>query len=219
MPTDDTSAPAAPPPEPFRFSPPATAGAGWLVCRRVRRSDTDDLCEAILASLDHLRPWMPWAGEYDHDKAEEFTARHTRVAGGEPVEDAPYVVRDLAGQLLGLCGLHARLGPGALEIGYWVDVRHTRRGVATLASALLTDVALALPGVGSVEIHHDQANVASGAVPARLGYTHVETAPDEPQAPSDTGINWRWVMRRDDFPPSPAAHLLTTARTTPTPTP
>jgi hypothetical protein len=32
--------------------------------------------------------------------------------------------------ILGCCGLHACLGIGALEIGYWVHVGHVRRGLA-----------------------------------------------------------------------------------------
>jgi ribosomal-protein-serine acetyltransferase len=202
-------------PEPFYFSPPAMAEAGWLVGRRVQSGDTGDLCDAVLASLDHLRPWMPWAESYDRAEAERFTTRHAQAGRGGPVEDAPYVVRDRAGQFFGLCGLHARLGPGALEIGYWIDVRQARRGITTLAAALISELALSLPEVGSVEIHHDQANAASGAIPAKLGYTHVATTRREPAAPSDTGIEWRWLLRRADFPASPAASLLAAARATP----
>jgi ribosomal-protein-serine acetyltransferase len=197
----------------FTFCPPAAAKAGWLVCRRVQPGDTTDLYHAVRASIGHLKPWMPWATDaYSRQEAEDFTSAQAR-ADGEPVTEAPYAIRDQDGRLLGMCGLHARLGPGALEIGYWVDVRHTRRGVATLAAALITETALALPGIASVEIHHDEANVASGAVPAKLGYTHAETRPDPPEAPADTGLDWRWVLRRDEFPASPAAHLLATART------
>jgi ribosomal-protein-serine acetyltransferase len=197
----------------FRFCPPLATEAGWLVCRRVRRDDAADVYESARASLEHLKPWMPWVADgYDRAGADEFTIRHSRPAADEPVTEASYAIRDRGGQFLGVCGLHARLDPGALEIGYWVDVRHTRRGVATLAAALLTEAALTVPEVDSVEIHHDQANVASGAVPAKLGYTHVETKQDGIEAPGEMGIGWRWVLRRAEFPTSPAARLLATAR-------
>jgi ribosomal-protein-serine acetyltransferase len=200
----------------FTFCPPTTAEAGWLVCRRVRRDDATDLYDAVRASIDHLKPWMPWATDsYSRQEADDFTIHQTLVAEGEPVAEAPYVVRDRDGRFLGMCGLHARLGPGALEIGYWVDVRHARRGVTTLAAALLTETALTLPGIDSVEIRHDQANVASRAIPAKLGYTHVETQHDQPEAPGELGLCWRWLLRREDFPTAPAAHFLATARTPP----
>lgn len=114
----------------FLFAPPPAAEAGWLVCRRVQRDDATDLYRAVSASIDHLRPWMPWVADgYSRQEADAFTTRHSKAADDEPVAEAPYVVRDRDGQFLGVCGLHARLGPGALEIGYWVDVRHARRGV------------------------------------------------------------------------------------------
>ena len=197
----------------FTICPPAATGAGWLACRRVQRGDAADVYTAVRASIDHLKPWMPWATDgYSRREADEFAIGQSRAADGEPVTDAAYAIRDRDGRLLGVCGMHARLGPGALEIGYWVDVRHTRRGAATLAAALVTETALALPGVGRAEIHHDQANVASGAIPAKLGYTHVATEPHEPEAPAESGVRWHWALRRDDFPTSPAAHLLEAAR-------
>jgi ribosomal-protein-serine acetyltransferase len=113
-----------------------------------------------------------------------------------------------------MCGLHARLGAHRLEIGYWVDVRHTRRGVATLASAALTELAMTIPDLTVVEIHHDQANLASAAVPAKLGYEHVATCHDTPDAPGEIGIEWRWRMTRADWPNSPGAQLLAAARMT-----
>jgi ribosomal-protein-serine acetyltransferase len=196
----------------FRFCPPPATEAGWLVCRRVRRDDAADVYESVRASLEHLKPWMPWATDsYDRASAEDFTIRNSQP-GDEPVTEASYVIRDRDGQFLGVCGLHARLGPGALEIGYWVDVRHTRRGVVTLAAAMITEVALTLPGVDGVEIRHDQANVASGAVPAKLGYTHVQTEPDAVEAPGEAGVGWNWLLRREEFPASPAARLLAAAR-------
>jgi len=39
------------------------------------------------------------------------------------------------GEIAGSIGLHGRIGPGALEIGYWVHRAWTRRGLATAASA------------------------------------------------------------------------------------
>jgi RimJ/RimL family protein N-acetyltransferase len=75
------------------------------------------------------------------------------------------VIRDRRGLLLRVCGLHTRLGAHRLEIGYWVDVRHTRRGVATLARAALTELALTTPELTVVEIHHDQATLPARSSP------------------------------------------------------
>jgi ribosomal-protein-serine acetyltransferase len=205
---------AQPAPPSYRFVAAGRVQVGWLVCQRPQPGDERDLYEAVMVSMDHLRPWMPWARGYTPRMAAEFVERHGGPADQTPVDDAPYVIRDLRGRLLGVCGLHARLGARRLEIGYWVDVRDTRRGVATLASAALTELAMTIPELTVVEIHHDQANLASAAVPATLGYEHVATCRDTPEAPGEIGIEGRWRMTRADWPNSPGAQLLAAARIT-----
>lgn len=205
---------AQPAPPSYRFVAAGRVQAGWLVCQRPQPGDEQDLYEAVMVSMDHLRPWMPWARGYTPRMAAEFVERHGGQPDQTPVDDAPYVIRDRRGRLLGVCGLHARLGAHCLEIGYWVDVRHTRRGVATLASAALTELAMTIPELTVVEIHHDQANLASAAVPAKLGYEHVATCRDTTEAPGEIGIEWRWRMSRAGWPNSPGAQLLAAARMT-----
>ncbi|MHB8450145.1 MAG: GNAT family N-acetyltransferase [Mycobacteriales bacterium] len=156
---------------------------------------------------------MPWADGYTPEMAREFVDRNAARPGNPPVPEASYVVCDRSGGLPGGCGLHARLGPNALEIGYWVDVRHTRRGVATLATGALTELAMGIAEVEVVEIHHDQANRRSGAVPARRGYELVTTVNDEPEAPGEVGIELQWRMTRAAWPTSAGAQLLAEART------
>lgn len=136
---------AEPAPPGYRCIAARRIQAGWLVCHRLQPGDAPELSEAVMVSLDHLRPWMPWARDYTPQVAAEFMERHGGQADQTPVADALYVIRDRRGRLLGGCGLHARLGVHRLEIGYWVDVRHTRRGVATLACAALTELALTIP--------------------------------------------------------------------------
>jgi len=152
---------------------------------------------------------MPWASLWDLSSGRDFLSRAaTDGTPGESRQEALYAIVDGRDRLMGGAGLHRRLGPGALEIGYWVDVRFTRRGVATAASALLTEFAFTVAGVGRVEIHHDAANEASAGVPAKLGFTHFATFEDDPEAPAEVGIEMQWRMWRRDFPASGAAALL-----------
>ena len=37
---------------------------GPVTLRRYREDDVDAVFAAVTESLDHLRPWMPWAAEY-----------------------------------------------------------------------------------------------------------------------------------------------------------
>lgn len=144
---------------------------------RIRPWDEDDaaaLSAAVAASLDELRPWMPWAaGEpqpADTRRAWIREVNAAEAAGGDRTRAI------LAGDAVaGSCGLHRRIGPGAWELGYWVATRWTGRGVATAAVALLAAEAFADPATAHVEIHHDARNAASGAVARRAGFTPVAT--------------------------------------------
>ena len=62
-----------------------------------------------------------------------------------------------------------------------------------LRRAALTAAALALPGVERVEIHCDEANRRSAAVPRRLGYRLDRIEADHVSAPGDLGRSMIWV--------------------------
>lgn len=161
-------------------------------------TDAEALRPAIAASEAHLRAWTPWVvdGRVPGQTMEQQLARHAAdfAAGVE----WRYGIFTLDGsEVLGGCGLYPRIGPGALEIGYWLAVGHTGRGLATRAARALTKVAFALPGVQAVEIRCDRGNVASVRVPQRLGY-RLDAA--------DAGVPEKllvWRMTRDELAQQP----------------
>jgi ribosomal-protein-serine acetyltransferase len=177
-------------------TPPERLSSGPIELRRWRAADAELCLRLVFESLDHLRPWMPWATvDYDLAAAQDFVRRcEADWAAGTAFN---YLISS-HGQPAGAAGLHARIDPGGLEIGYWVHPAHTGHGVATGAAGALTAAALALPGVDHVEIHHDQLNRASERVPAKLGYTHVETRPQTrfERAPADSGVSKVWRITR-----------------------
>jgi RimJ/RimL family protein N-acetyltransferase len=122
---------------------------------------------AIDASLDHLRPWMPWA-QHEPEELEAKIERLRRYRGNFDLgQDFVYGVFDRdETQVLGSSGLHTRVGKGAREIGYWIHADHVNQGLATETSAALTRVAFEVDVVGRVEIHCDPANERSAAVPS-----------------------------------------------------
>src|SRR5262249_34501416 len=71
--------------------------------------------------------------------------------------------------------------------GYWIASGKTRRGYATAAARALTPVALELSGAGRVEIHCDEANTASAAIPRRLGYRLDRIEAHEREGPGEGG--------------------------------
>jgi ribosomal-protein-serine acetyltransferase len=177
-------------------APPEILTTGPVGLRRWRSADAELCLRLVTESLDHLRPWMPWATpDYDLAATQAYLQRcEDDWATGTAFQ---YLVLD-AGEPAGSAGLMARIEPGGLEIGYWVHHAHTGRGVATAAAAALTEAALALPGIDHVEIHHDRLNLASERVPAKLGYTHVDTLPETrfEAAPADSGVSKVWRMTR-----------------------
>lgn len=104
------------------------------------------------------------------------------------------------GAVAGSAGLMARIGPGGLEIGYWVHPAYTRRGLATAASAALTDQAFALQGIERVQIVHDERNSASGGIPRKLGFTEVERRPLDHKPLAGTGVGVVWEVTRAQWP-------------------
>lgn len=165
------------------------------VLRRYELDDVDSLYTAVEESRDHLRPFMPWA---DESRAELAAFVAEAVAQWTSGSDRNYVITDAeTGEQLGGCGLHARLGPGAMEIGYWLRAGATGRGLITAAAGALTDAALAADGITRVEIHCDEANVRSAAVPRRLGYRLDRIERDEITAPAEVGRSMIWIWPPD----------------------
>jgi ribosomal-protein-serine acetyltransferase len=166
---------------------------GPVTLRRYREDDLDAVVAAVTASGEHLRRWMPWAVNYTRQSSAEFLALAARK--WEDGSEYNYAIIT-GGALAGGCSLMARIGPGGLEIGYWVHRAYTRRGLATAAAAALVEQAFRLPGIERVEIVHDELNVASAGVPRKLGFTEVErrSLDHPPLRGTGVGVVWR-VLR------------------------
>ena len=174
-------------------SPDEVIERGDVTLRRYRADDLDAVLQAVTDSVDHLCPWMPWAASYDRASAAGFLAKTAQ----EWADGTAYgYAITTGGVLAGGCSLMARIGPGGLEIGYWVHRASTRRGLATAASAALVQQAFRRPDIERVEIVHDELNVASGGVPRKLGFTEVGRRPIDPPSPAGTGVGVIWRLVR-----------------------
>ena len=171
-------------------------GDDGLVVRRLDASDATRLHVAIVESTDHLRPWMPWIASEPHTVAErEQLICGAFASGWDEETDFGYGI--FSGEILvGVCGLHRRIDAGGLEIGYWVHVDHTGRGIATAAVRALCEAAFRLDEVTHVEIHHDKANTASGRVAAKAGFRLVREVNDDIAAPGEVGVSCEWRLDR-----------------------
>lgn len=139
-------------------------------------ADAAQLRAAIDEDVAHLQPWMNWSREeprtlaQTEERLREFaddfaTGRSFRYAI-TPADNPQYI--------LGGASLHARVGPNAFEIGYWVRRSATRKGIASAAVKRLIGEAFEMRGADRVEIQCDVANLASATVARKLGFREAE---------------------------------------------
>jgi RimJ/RimL family protein N-acetyltransferase len=192
------------PPAPYRIE------TERLVIRCYEPRDAPLLKEAIDSSLEHLRAWMPWAADEPQTLEEKtelvkffrssFDTGENFTCGIFPADES---------EVLGGSGLHARIGPGGLEIGYWIRASATRQGFATESSAALTRVGFEVCGADRIEIRIDPSNEASFGVPRKLGFA--EEATLRRRLPAREGEALRdvtiFTMFREDFDPAIAPVL------------
>lgn len=172
--------------------------------RVLRESDAAAVSDAVVASLEDLRRFMPWAADEPIGDA----ARGSLLAGWEAQRadggDAVYGIfapsgpgghqgLGASGRLLGAAGAHRRRAEDGLEIGYWLRPTAQGRGIMTGVVLAMTRVLLEVPGITHVEICTDQANTRSAAVAQRCGYRLVGREARIPVAPAETG--WHLVWR------------------------
>lgn len=171
-------------------SPPLRIETPRLILRCWSPEDAPLLKAAIDSSLEHLRVWMPWAMNEpsEIEVLEERLGRYqARFLAGETFV---YAIFDRSeSEVLGGSGLMGRIGPGALEIGYWIRAERTGRGYATEATRALTIAGLGMPGVDRIELHCDPRNEASATIPRKLGYRHLETVRDQEESPGREPID------------------------------
>ncbi len=172
-----------------------------VVIRCYNPSDAPLLHQSVQESVEHLKPWMPWA----HAEPEPLEAKVQRLRGYRAKFDLDQeyvygIFNKDETRLLGGTGLHPRVGPDALEIGYWINVHEVRKGYCTEVVRALMQVGFDILGMRRLEIHCNPANVASAAVPRKLGFVHDATL--RKRVPTEKGElrdSMVWSMLVDEY--------------------
>jgi RimJ/RimL family protein N-acetyltransferase len=142
------------------------------VIRCYEPEDAPLLKAAVDSSIEHLLPWMPWA-RFEPQSVED-KVQLLRSFRGQFDLDQSYIYGIFSPEeteQLGGAGLHPRANEGSLEIGYWVAVGSTGRGIATEVTAVLTRVGFELAGLDRIDIQVEPTNDRSLAIPRKLGFT------------------------------------------------
>ena len=190
-----------------RADPPYRIRTDRLVLRCWDPHDAPRVKEAVDSSLDHLRPWMPWAREEPRPLEEKAELLRRFRGQFDLGRNFVYGIFDREeSEVVGGSGLHTRVGPDAFEIGYWIRADRIGQGLATEATAALTRVGLELCGGDRIEIRVDPSTTRSAAVPRKLGFREEATLrrrlPAFDGAPRDATI---FTLFRDQLAESPAA--------------
>lgn len=180
-----------------------------LVLRCWSPLDAPQLRAVLDANDQHLRPMIPFMK--DEPRSLDQTAQWLRGLRAlfDLGQNYRYAVFNKdESRLLGENMLLTRPGPGALEVGYWIDKKFVGQGYTAEASCALVRVAFEIEGVDRVEIQCAPENTASAAIPARLGFTHEATlkrrAKDSEGRIRDLMM---WSLFAADYPDSVSARL------------
>lgn len=143
-----------------------------LLIRMPMPGDGKAVYKAIQASLNELKPWMPFA---HIEQSEEDIEANIREAHAKFLtrEDLRLHIFDReTGEFLASSGLHRiNWDVPKFEIGYWIDTRFSGNGYITEAAEAITQFAFNELNAKRVEIRCDSKNIRSRAIPERLGYT------------------------------------------------
>lgn len=178
-----------------------------VVLRRYTSDDHDAMKELIRVSQSHLSGYMEWAlTPPTDDSVDVFLIPAAEKFGGE--DAANYAILDAQdGSYSGGCGLMPRIGPRALEIGYWVGVNQVRRGFAREAAQLLTQAAFGCQEIDRIEIHCDTSNVASALIPRRLRFPLLRQEESPIAARKHSGSSYVFAMTRAQWERETAAGI------------
>jgi len=147
-----------------------------LVIRCYVPADAALLQAAINGSIEHLRPWIPWA--QDEPQEIDWMAKFIRQFRGQfdLGQDAVFGIFDKEEkEIIGGTGLHNRVGKDAREIGYWINVKHINRGYASEAVCALVKIGFDIERLSRLEIHCAADNSRSNNIPLKLGFRHETT--------------------------------------------
>jgi len=183
-----------------------------LVVRCYNPSDASLLAESVTQSLEHLRPWMPWV--YNEPEPIEAKVRRLKRFRGlfDLGQDFIYAIFNREGtKLIGGTGLHTRLGESELEIGYWIHKDYINQGLVTESTAALVKIAFELIHIHRIEIHCDPGNLASAAIPRKLGFTHEGTLRAKTRFLDGWSDSMIWGLLETEYPDSPSSRVELTA--------
>jgi ribosomal-protein-serine acetyltransferase len=127
--------------------------------------------EAIKASIQELKPWMPFAQQEQSEENVEANIRESYIQFLKREDLRLLVFLKDSGEFVASSGLHRmNWSVPKFEIGYWIDTRFSGNGYMTEAVQGIVDFATKELKARKLEIRCDTRNKKSRAIPERLGF-------------------------------------------------
>ncbi|NTV64193.1 MAG: GNAT family N-acetyltransferase [Oscillochloris sp.] len=148
-----------------------------LIIRAYRPGDGAALQRAVLASYEHLRPWMLWAKQ--EQSLEESEAICRRFVGRYYLGEEFTLGVWQGDELVGGTGYHLRLGgfeSGNAETGMWIAAAHAGQGLGTRVLKALLAWGFSEWPWQRIIWRCDTRNLASARVAQKGGLRHEGTA-------------------------------------------
>lgn len=134
-----------------------------------KASDVDPLF-ALVGGPDRTRicAGLLWDGPDDPTEIRGWVEKHTRGTFAD--NGYAWVIRH-GDEVAGAIGLRPHHFPGRVLVGYWLGVRHWRRGIMSETLAAILDAAFGDWGVGKVEAEVFAHNLAGIRLVESMGLT------------------------------------------------
>jgi RimJ/RimL family protein N-acetyltransferase len=143
-----------------------------LLIRKPMPGDGKAVYEAIQASLNELKPWMPWAHKEQSEQEVEANMREAHAKFLIREDLRLHIYNRETGEFIGSSGLHRiNWDVPKFEIGYWIDTRYRGQGFMMEAAEAISNFAFTELKARRVEIRCDSKNTKSRAIPEKLGFT------------------------------------------------
>ncbi|WP_245833157.1 GNAT family N-acetyltransferase [Oceanobacillus timonensis] len=142
-----------------------------LIIRAPKPEDWKPIYTAMQASINELRPWLPFARKEQTEIGVQKTTKEAYL-NFLSREDLRFHAFDKeTGEFVISTGLHRiNWDVRKFEIGYWIDTKHRGNGYVTEVVTGLTAFAFRELRANRVEIRCDPQNMKSKAVAERAGF-------------------------------------------------
>lgn len=142
-----------------------------LVLRMPKPGDGAVINSAIRASINELKPWLPFAQTTPTAEETEINILEAHLLFMKKENLRYLIFSKETGEFIGSTGFHSiEWEIPKMEIGYWINTEASGFGYMSEAISALTDLALNGFGCKRLEIRCDAENYKSRAIPEKLGF-------------------------------------------------